>query len=102
MAAYVILDIEVTDPVLYSEYRKLAPPIVAKYGGKYLVRGGKSETLEGDWSPHRLVLLEFESLERVKEWIDSPEYAEPRKMRLQATRSQMVIVEGVAPDFSPR
>jgi uncharacterized protein (DUF1330 family) len=95
MPAYVIVDIEVTDPMGYEEYKKLAPPIVAAYGGKYLARGGKAETLEGDWSPHRLVILEFESVERAKEWLNSPEYRAPRQMRHQTTQSKMVVIEGV-------
>jgi len=95
MAAYVIVDIQVTDPVGYEEYRKLAPPIVAAYGGKYLARGGKTETLEGDWSPNRLVILEFESAERAKEWLNSPEYRVPRQLRRQTTQTNMVVIEGV-------
>ena len=63
MTAYVIVDIEVTDPVGYEEYKKLAPAIVASFGGTYLARGGRTETLEGDWSPSRLVILQFERVE---------------------------------------
>ena len=95
MAAYVIVDIQVTDPVGYEEYKKLAPPIVAAYGGKYLARGGKTETLEGDWSPKRLVILEFESAERAKAWLNSPEYRAPRQLRNRTTKTNMVVVEGV-------
>ena len=95
MSAYVIVDIQVTDPVGYEEYKKLAPPIVAAYGGKYLARGGKTETLEGDWSPKRLVILEFESAERAKAWLNSPEYRAPRQLRRQTTKTNMVVVEGV-------
>jgi len=95
MSAYVIVDIQVTDPVGYEEYKKLAPPIVAAYGGKYLARGGKTETLEGDWSPKRLVILEFESAERAKAWLNSPEYRAPRQLRNQTTKTNMVVVEGV-------
>ena len=75
--------------------RKLAPPIVAAYGGKYLARGGKTETLEGDWSPNRLVILEFESAERAKVWLNSPEYRAPRQLRRQTTQTNMVVIEGV-------
>ena len=95
MSAYVIVDIQVTDPVGYEEYKKLAPPIVAAYGGKYLARGGKTETLEGDWLPKRLVILEFESAERAKAWLNSPEYRAPRQLRHQTTKTNMVVVEGV-------
>ena len=75
MTAYVIVDIEVTDPVGYEEYKKLAPAIIESFGGKYLARGGRTETLEGDWSPNRLVILQFESFEQAKKWIDSSEYS---------------------------
>ena len=95
MSAYVIVDIQVTDPVGYEEYKKLAPPIVAAYGGKYLARGGKTETLEGDWSPSRLVILQFESNEQAKQWLNSPEYSEARKMRHQTANSKMVVIEGL-------
>ena len=95
MAAYVIVDIAVTDPVGYEEYRKLAPPIVAAFGGKYLARGGKTETLEGDWLPKRLVILKFESAERAKAWLNSPEYRAPRQLRHRTTKTNMVVVEGV-------
>jgi len=95
MSAYVIVDIQVTDPVGYEEYKKLAPPIVAAYGGKYLARGGKTETLEGDWLPKRLVILKFESAERAKAWLNSPEYRAPRQLRHRTTKTNMVVVEGV-------
>jgi len=95
MTAYVIVDIQVTDPIGYEEYKKLAPPIVEYYGGKYLARGGKTEILEGDWSPSRLVILEFENSEQAKKWLHSPEYSQPRQMRHKTTRSNMVVIEGV-------
>ena len=95
MPAYVIVDITVTDPAGYEDYKKLAPPAVAAYGGKYLARGGRVETLEGDWAPTRLVILEFESAERAKEWLNSPEYRVPRQLRRQTTQTNMVVIEGV-------
>ncbi len=95
MPAYVIVDIEVTHPGQYEEYKRLAPPIVAAFGGKYLARGGKTETLEGDWSPARLVILQFDSVERAKEWWSSPEYREAGEIRRRATDSRMIVVEGV-------
>ena len=94
MAAYVIVDIEVTNPEAFEEYRQRVPPLIAKYGGKYLARGGEMEKVEGDWSPTRIVVLEFESMERVKEFYYSEEYAPRKKLRLSATKSNMVIVEG--------
>jgi uncharacterized protein (DUF1330 family) len=95
MTAYVIVDIDVHDLVGYDEYKKLAPAIVESFGGKYLARGGRTEILEGDWSPNRLVILQLESVRQAKKWVDSPEYSEARKMRLSTTNSKMVVIEGV-------
>jgi uncharacterized protein (DUF1330 family) len=94
MSAYVIVDIEVTDPAGYEEYKKLAPAAVKFYGGKYLARGGPNETLEGNWHTQRLVILEFESMERAKAWLNSPEYAPARALRHKFARSKMIVVEG--------
>ena len=94
MTAYVIVDIEVTDPEGYKEYVKLAPEAVKLYGGKYIARGGPNETLEGDWHANRLVILEFPSMQQAKAWLDSPEYAPARAMRHQYARSNMVVVDG--------
>jgi len=95
MTAYVVVDIQVTDPIGYEEYERLAPAAVELYGGKYIARGGKPETLEGDWSPSRLVILPFESSEQAKKWLNSPEYSEARKMRHQTANSNMVVIEGL-------
>jgi uncharacterized protein (DUF1330 family) len=95
MSAYVIVDIEVTDPVGYEDYKKLAAPTVIQYGGKYVARGGQNEVLEGDWQPHRLVILEFESLDRAKAWLNSPEYAPARALRHKYARTNMIAVEGL-------
>ena len=95
MAAYVIVDIEVTDPAAYEKYRSLVPPLVAKYGGKYLVRGGNFEKVEGDWTPTRLVVLEFENLARAKQFYYSEDYEPVKQIRLKSTNSNMVMVEGV-------
>lgn len=97
MVAYVINDMEVTDAQLLEEYKKLSPATVAQYGGRFLARGGQCETLEGAWSPKRLVILEFPSLERAKAWVNSPEYAPARQVRQRASRSNIVVVEGVPP-----
>lgn len=94
MVAYVINDMEVTDPALLEEYKKLSPATVARYGGRFLARGGKTETLEGAWSPHRLVILEFPSYEQAKAWAHSPEYAPAKRLRQKASRSNIVVVEG--------
>lgn len=95
MSAYVIVEIEVQDPVGYEEYKKLAGATVDSHGGKYIVRGGKTEVLEGDWQPKRIVVLEFESMDRAKEWLNCEEYREPRKMRHATAKTNMVLVEGV-------
>ena len=94
MPAYLIVDLEVTDPGGYEEYKKLAGATVEKYGGKYIVRGGKTEVLEGNWDPKRVVVIEFESIERAKAWLNSPEYREPRKMRHGTARTNIIVVEG--------
>ena len=95
MTAYVIVDINVTDPVRYEEYKKLAAPTVEIYGGKYIARGGKTEVLEGNWVPNRLVILEFEDLEQAKKWLNSPEYSGPRGIRHDTATSNTVVIEGV-------
>jgi len=95
MPAYVILDIAVNDPDLFEEYKKLAPATIAAFGGRYLARGGKAETLEGDWLPNRIVILEFESTQAAKTWLDSPEYREARSLRVRSATSHTIVVEGL-------
>ncbi len=95
MPAYLIADITVHDPVAFEEYRKLVPATVAAYGGRYLVRGGKTEVLEGGWSPKRLIILEFPSMARAQEWYNSPEYKEKvMPLRLKASTGNAIFVEG--------
>ncbi|HET9418452.1 MAG TPA: DUF1330 domain-containing protein [Chthoniobacterales bacterium] len=94
MPAYVIVEIDIVDPLGYDEYKKLAGATVEKYGGKYIVRGGKSEVLEGDWHPKRIVVLQFDSIERAKQWLNSEEYRGPRKMRHATAKTNMLVVEG--------
>ncbi len=95
MSALIIVDIEVTDPVRYEDYKRLASQSITAHGGRYLVRGGASEVLDGDWTPRRLVILEFDSFEKAKAWRASPEYAEAKKVRESCARSNMVVVEAV-------
>ncbi len=95
MAAYVIVDIEVTDPVRYEDYKELAAPTVAAYGGKYVVRGGATQTLEGDWVPGRVVVLEFPTLERAREWWASQMYQPAKELRQRSANTEMILVEGV-------
>jgi uncharacterized protein (DUF1330 family) len=96
MAAYVIVDLTVTDQPTMDEYRKRVPVTVAQYGGRFLVRGGAHQTVEGDWKPNRVVVLEFPSMEQAKRWYDSEEYREPKAMRLRAGRANLIMVEGVS------
>ena len=95
MSALVIVDIEVTDPVQYEEYKRLASVSIAAHGGRYLVRGGATEVLDGDWTPRRLVVLEFESFEKAKAWRASTEYAEAKKLRNVSAKANMVVAEGI-------
>jgi len=94
MTAYVIGEIEVTDPGAYEEYRKQVPAVIAKFGGRYLVRGGRVEPLEGGWSPKRLVVVEFPSMEQALKWYRSAEYATLIKVRQKASLGSLAIVEG--------
>lgn len=94
MAGYVIAEVDVHDAALFEEYRKLVPATIASYGGKYLVRGGATDSKEGGWQPKRLVVLEFASADQARKWYHSPEYAPVLAMRLKAAKSKMVIVEG--------
>ena len=95
MPAYIIVEIDILDAGGYEEYKKLAGATVEKYGGKYIVRGGKTEVLEGDWKPKRMVVLQFESAQRAKEWLNCEEYQEPRKMRHRTSGTNMILVEGM-------
>ncbi len=95
MAAYIVVDIIVHDPVRYADYKAVVPPIIAQYGGRYLTRGGAVEVMEGDWQPSRLVILEFADSEAAKAFLNSPEYAEARALRQATTKSQLLIVQGV-------
>ena len=93
-AAYLVGDIEVTDPDTYAKYAAGVPDTVAAYGGRYLVRGALGEVFEGSWSPKRLVVLEFESMDRAKAWYNSPEYAELKKLRQSASKGNLIFAEG--------
>ena len=96
MAAYLIAEIEVRDSALFDEYRKLVPATIAKYGGKYLVRGGALESKEGGWHPARVVVLEFATMEQARKWYHSPEYAPALAIRLRAADARVILVEGAA------
>jgi uncharacterized protein (DUF1330 family) len=94
MSAYVIGDIEVTDPAAYEEYRKQVLAVVTKYGGKFIVRGGRIDSKEGGWNPKRMVVLEFPSLAQAQKWYGSPEYAPLIELRQKAAKGRLIIVEG--------
>ncbi len=96
MAVYLIADIEVNDREAYAEYQKQVPPIMEKYGGRYLVRGGEVTVTEGDWQPSRIVVLEFPSHAELQRFATSPEYAPVAAIRHRAAKSNTVVVEGYA------
>jgi uncharacterized protein (DUF1330 family) len=96
MSAYIVVEIVIEDPSRYERYKRIAPPSIALYGGRYLARGGPITTLEGDWQPPRFVILEFPSTERAREWWDSPEYAEAKALRQACARTDMLLVDGLA------
>ena len=94
MAAYVIANVDVKDAALFEQYRKQVPDTIARHGGRYLVRGGPHQTLEGGWTPARLVVLEFPSLEQARQWYDSEDYREPKALRMKCALTDVVLVEG--------
>ena len=94
MKAYIIVDVDVTDPKLYEEYKKLTPGSLLAFDGKFIVRGGTTETLEGSWTPGRFVVLEFPSKEKAKAWWSSELYAPAKSIRHQAAKTKMILVEG--------
>lgn len=95
MAAYYIVEIDIQDPAGFEEYRSKVPATIERYGGKYLVRGGRLETLEGEWRPKRIVVLEFPSIEQAKRWYDSEEYRPLKELRRRTARGHIVLVDGV-------
>ena len=99
MPAYIAVDVTIDDPKTYDRYKLLAPPSIAKYEGRYLVRGGTTTTLEGDWAPSRFVILEFPTADKARQWWGSPEYAEAKALRQSCARTQMVLLDG--PSFDP-
>jgi uncharacterized protein (DUF1330 family) len=96
MPAYIVLNVTVRERETYDRYKQLAARSVAAYGGRYLVRGGATETLEGQWRPSRFVILEFPTLEQGKAWWTSPEYGPAKALRQSCADTEMVLVEGVA------
>jgi len=95
MPSYVLATVTVKDPVRYEDYRRLVTPTVAKYGGRFIVRGGNVEVLEGEWQAKRLVLLEFPSVDQARAWWSSPEYSEAKLIRQATSEGTLLILEGV-------
>lgn len=96
MSAYIIVDVKINNPGDYEEYKKLTPASVEAYQGSFIVRGGSTETLEGDLVPGRVVVLEFPNAERARQWWNSPEYADAKLIRQGASSTRMILVDGVS------
>ncbi|HEY6926188.1 MAG TPA: DUF1330 domain-containing protein [Steroidobacteraceae bacterium] len=96
MSAYVIADTEIVDPALGVRYRDLAQKSITQYGGRYVVRGGNVEPVEGDWRPQLFVIVEFPDMARARQWYQSPEYAAALELRHRALNRRLIFVEGVA------
>jgi uncharacterized protein (DUF1330 family) len=95
MKAYIIVDVIINDPIRYEDYKKLTPGSLVPYEGKFIVRGGATETLEGDWNPGRIVILEFPSKEQAKAWWSSDGYAPAKALRQATSITRMIMVEGI-------
>jgi uncharacterized protein (DUF1330 family) len=95
MPAYLIVETDITDPEQYEQYKAASPGAIAAHGGRFVVRGGETAVLEGDWNPTRLVVVEFDDLEAAKRFYDSPEYQAAVKLREGAASLNMVAVEGI-------
>ena len=95
MAAYLIVQVDITDPDTFEEYKKQVPGTLAAYGGEYIVRGGEIDVLEGEWPMPRLVIIRFSSMAQARKWYRSPEYEGPHKLREASARANLVLVDGV-------
>ena len=95
MPAYVLAEIEVTNPEGYKEYTTHVPATIAKYGGRFVVRGGKATALEGEWPERRRVLIEFPSADAARKWFDSPEYEKPKAMRQANSKGRLLLLDGI-------
>lgn len=95
MPAYVIAHIDVKDPTRYEDYKRMSPISIEKFGGRFIARGGKTESLEGTWQPKRIVLIEFPSVERAREWWASADYAPAKTLRQATSTGDLVVVEGL-------
>lgn len=97
MSAYVVVQISIHDPEMYEAYKALAAASVEAHGGRYLARGGATQTLEGSWSPSRLVILQFPSVQAARAWWSSADYAEARRIRQASADTEMLLVDGLEP-----
>jgi uncharacterized protein (DUF1330 family) len=97
MTGYIIAEVDVTDPETYETYRAQTPGVIARYGGRFIIRGGAAELLEGDDPPARLVVIEFPDVAAARRFYDSPEYQKIIGIRHRAARSRLILVEGGAP-----
>ena len=95
MAGYVLVNDDITDEAAFAEFRERVGATVEAHGGKYLVRGGATEVADGDWTPGRLVVIEFDSAEQARAWLSSPEYTEIREIRARSASASVIIAEGV-------
>ena len=95
MATYIVVEVEITDPAEYQTYAKQTAATLEPYGGKFIVRGGNAETLEGGWQPQRFVIIEFPDSEQAKAWYISPEYTAIIGIRHRSANSKMILVHGV-------
>ena len=95
MSAYIFVSVEIHDPVRYEDYRKSVLPTLEPFGGRFIVRGGKMEILEGNWPQRRIVIVEFPSADAARKWWNSPEYAAPKALRQATSHTDMILVEGV-------
>ena len=95
MAAYLIADVDITDDEAFEEYRREVPATEAHYGGRYLGRGGAATVLEGDWEPHRLVIVEFPDMASLMAWYTSPEYSRLKAVRERCATTKIIALEGV-------
>jgi len=94
MSAYVIVDVSIHDHIEYEEYKKLTPAAIEAFDGKFIVRGGRTTVLEGEWNPERIVVLEFPTVERANEWWHSKLYGKAKEIRHRTASTKMIIVEG--------
>ena len=95
MAGYVIVNDEILDEALFSEFRGRVAATIEAHGGRYLVRGGATEVIEGEWMPDRIVVVEFDNVEQARAWLNSPQYTEIKEIRTKSANASVIIVEGV-------